>query len=426
VAFSHDRTELNERGPGADRQRPRGRPRATGPVGYLPGAGAPGEVVVYFGDDPKRLYQLQQWLPVFERLHARHSVLLVARDPRTHAELPRLTTLPCVLAPTFRDLVDLYENSDHKIAIYVNNSSHNFQSLVGRRMLHVHVNHGESDKICMVSNQVKAYDRVFVAGEAAVRRYRTGLIDFDLSRLVRVGRPQLDLCPAPVLPPSALRTILYAPTWEGENASNNYTSIDTYGPAVVAAALAVPDVRVVYKPHPRVTTSTHPGVSGAHAQIVGLLERDSAAGHQVITDADILAVFPGCDLMITDVSSAGLDFLYLHPDKPLFITDRYNDRDRLHADAAVSRCADVVDSATLGGLACTFEARLRHDEHRPGREAMRRFYFDNPGRGESIELFLAAIDDIMITRDRLMGTNGATIGGGATSLITDEPREQVA
>jgi hypothetical protein len=387
-------------------------------------------VVVYFGDDPKRLYQLQQWLPVFERLNARHSVLLVARDPRTHTELPRLTTLPCVLAPTFRDLVDLYENSNHKIAIYVNNSSHNFQSLVGRRMLHVHVNHGESDKICMVSNQVKAYDRVFVAGEAAVRRYRSGLIDFDLSRLVRVGRPQLDLSPPPMLPPSALRTILYAPTWEGENASNNYTSIDTYGPTVVSAALAVPDVRVVYKPHPRVVTSTHPGVSAAHARIVGLLEgssdRDPAAGHQVITDADILAVFPGCDLMITDVSSAGLDFLYLHPDKPLFIADRYDDRERLLADTPVSRCADVVDSTTVGGLARTLEARLCHDEHRPGRDAMRRFYFDNPGRGGSIGLFLTAIDDVMIARDRFMGTSGVTIGGSAASLITDEPREQVA
>jgi CDP-glycerol glycerophosphotransferase (TagB/SpsB family) len=233
-----------------------------------------------------------------------------------------------------------------------------------------------------------------------------------------------------VLPPSALRTILYAPTWEGENASNNYTSIDTYGPAVVSAALAVPGARVVYKPHPRVVTSTHPGVSAAHARIVGLLEassdRDPAAGHQVITDADILAVFPGCDLMITDVSSAGLDFLYLHPDKPLFIADRYDDRERLLADAPVSRCADVVDSTTVGGLACALEARLRHDEHRSGREAMRRFYFDNPGRGESIELFLTAIDDLMITRDRLMGASGATIEARTTPLITDEPREQVA
>ncbi|MEN3309001.1 MAG: hypothetical protein V7603_5203 [Micromonosporaceae bacterium] len=393
---------------------------------------APGEVVVYFGDDPRRLYQLRQWLPVFERLDGRHRVLLVSRDPRTHAELQRVTPLRRVLAPSFPELVDLYESGDHKVAIYVNNSAQNFQSLVARRMLHVHVNHGESDKVCMVSNQVKAYDRVFVAGEAAVRRYRAGLIDFDDTRLVRVGRPQLDLRPAPVLSATARRTILYAPTWEGENSSNNYTSVDAYGPAVVAAALTVPDVRVVYKPHPRVAASASPGMARAHAHIIRLLGAhaavDPAAGHRVVeTEADILAVFPGCDLMITDVSSVGLDFLYLHPDKPLFITDRYNDRDRLHADTPVSRCADVIDADAVGVLAHTVAARLVRDEHQAGRAATRRYYFDNLGRGESTERFLAAIDDVLRARDRLMGQTGPSADARIAALcLPDEPREQVA
>jgi hypothetical protein len=387
------------------------------------------EVFVYFGDDPRRLYQVRQWLPVFERLHLRHPVLLVTRDRRSHTELRRTTPLATALAPSFPELVDLYETSDHKVVIYVNNSAQNFQSLVARRALHVHVNHGESDKVCMVSNQVKAYDRVFVAGEAAVRRYRAGLIDFDATRLVRVGRPQLDLRPAPVLPPSSRRTILYAPTWQGENQSNNYTSVDAYGPAVVAAALAVPDVRVVYKPHPRVAASADPGMAHAHAQIIRLVEahaaRDPDAGHRVVaTEADILAVFPGCDLMITDVSSVGLDFLYLHPDKPLFITDRYTDRDRLHGDAPVSRCADVVDATSLGALAHTLAARLARDELQANREAMRRFYFDNLGRGESTERFLAAIDDVMRTRDRLMGETGSTADARIAALCL--PDEQVA
>ena len=58
----------------------------------------------------------------------------------------------------------LYDIGDFKVGIYVNNSNRNFQSLNNPRMLHVHVNHGESDKLSSFSNQVKAYDRVFVAG----------------------------------------------------------------------------------------------------------------------------------------------------------------------------------------------------------------------------------------------------------------------
>jgi hypothetical protein len=48
-----------------------------------------------------------------------------------------------------------------------------------------------------------------------------------------------------VRPPSPRRTVLYAPTLQGESASNNYTSLDVLGEAIIAAALAVPDVCLV-------------------------------------------------------------------------------------------------------------------------------------------------------------------------------------
>jgi len=371
-----------------------------------PGPVSGADVVVYFGDDPDRLYQLRQWLPVLERLAAAHPVLVVTRHPETWRTVRRATPLPTTLAATLGELTALYRAGDHKVVVYVNNSSRNFQSLAARDVLHVHVNHGESDKICMVSNQVKAYDRVFVAGEAAVRRHRAALIDFEDHRLVRVGRPQLDLRPAPVLPPSDRRTLLYAPTWEGEEPGNNYSSLDVIGPAIVAAALAVPYARVVYKPHPRIPTSSHPPVVAAHRAVLGLLRsaarRDRDAGHLVEAEADILAVFPGCDLMITDVSSVGLDFLYLHTDRPLFIADRYDDRERLHAQAPVSLCADVVDSGSVGGLTATLASRLARDEHAGARAALRRHYFGDLAPGESTERFLAAIGDAIRDRDRMV------------------------
>lgn len=364
-----------------------------GPAGYEPGRPVHGTVAVYFADDPRKLYQLKQWLPVLERLDRVHPVTIITRNRKTYAELD--TPLRTVLAPAFPDLVELYETSDFKVAVYVNNSVHNFHSLMQRHMLHVHVNHGESDKVCMVSNQVKAYDRVFIAGEAARRRHRAALMEFDEAGLVPVGRPQLDLNPAPVLPPSTRRTILYAPTWEGENASNNYTSVDVLGPAIVEKALAVPNVRVVYKPHPRVVVSPTPAVAAAHRRIVQLLSQ----WHVVQEQGDILAVFPGCDLMITDVSSVGLDFLYLRQQQPMFIADRYDDRERLHTDAPISRCADVIDSATIGPLTHTQAARLDHDEYRDARAAVRTLYFGDLAPGESTSRFLAAIDDAVRTRD---------------------------
>jgi choline kinase len=369
-----------------------------------PAADAAVEVIAYFGDDPLRAYQLRQWLPVLEELDRTHRVLLVLRDPATVEVAAARTRLPRALVPSFGELTELYRHLEAKVVVYVNNSARNFQSLVARSMLHVHLNHGESDKLSMVSNQVKAYDRVFVAGDAAVARHRAALIGFDLDRLVPVGRPQLDLRQAPALPASPRRTVLYAPTWEGEEPSNNYTSVDVMGPRIVAEALRVPDVRVVYKPHPRVVTSTTPPVVAAHREILDLLGAadavDPDAGHVYPPEADILAVLGSCDLMVTDVSSVGLDFLYLHADKPLLLADRYADPDRLRDAAPVSRCADVVVPSGLDGLAGTLGARLADDVHAAARARMRRHYFGDRAVGESTACFVARIGEAIEVRDR--------------------------
>ena len=173
----------------------------------------------------------------------------------------------------------LYDRAGFHAVVYVNNGWTNFQSLAFQQAVHIHVNHGESDKICMVSNQAKAYDKVFVAGEAAVRRHAAALAWFDPTHLIRVGRPQLDLPVAAALPVHDGPTITYAPTWEGEDDANNYTSVDRYGPRIVAAALAQPGSRVVYKPHPRVPESDDPAVAAGHAAILKLMQQEIGRAH---------------------------------------------------------------------------------------------------------------------------------------------------
>jgi hypothetical protein len=374
-------------------------------------------VIAYFADDPSRTYQLTQWLPVLELLHDQHPVAVVVRDRASATALEDLTSLAVLTASSFADLTDLYERLDAKVALYCNNSMINFQSLVDSRMLHAHINHGESDKQSMASNNAKAYDRVFVAGEAAVQRHAVGLLEFDLDRLVRVGRPQLDLRRDPLLAPSTRRTILYAPTWEGDAEYNDYTSVDTIGAAILRAVVAVPDARLVYKPHPKLATSPTPAVRAAHRQLVSLVSeaarQDPDAGHVAITDGDILAVMPECDAIITDVSSVGLDWLYLRTEKPIFLTDRHHDAERLRREVPVSRCADVIDDVDVPALAARIANRLDHDEHRMARGAMRHHYFDDLQVGESTVRFLDAVDDLVRRRDALLGADPARHSGTA-------------
>ncbi len=367
--------------------------------------------LVYFGDDATRIYQLSQWLPVLATLDERHRVGVVVRDPAAAVALAGRTSLPVFTAPSFPELTELYDQLDAKVVLYCNNSMLNFQSLVSGRMLHVHINHGESDKQSMASNNAKAYDRVFVAGTAAVHRYATGLLEFDTDQLVRIGRPQLDLRPAPMLAPSPRRTVLYAPTWEGDAEYNDYTSLDTVGRDIARALLAVPDVRVVYKPHPQVVTSQTWDIREAHHDILAMIceaeERDPGAGHVSITRGDILAVMPDCDAIVTDVSSVGLDWLYLRTDRPIFLTDRQHDAELLRREVPVSRCADVIGEVVVEELTALVTARLELDEHHLARVAMRHHYFDDVQVGDSTARFMEAVSALVELRDRLLGEKPA-------------------
>jgi len=223
-----------------------------GPMGFDPATGLSVDVAVYFPDNMSKAYQLIQWLPVLEDHPSDLTFGIVVRKISIYLELKTLTKLPIAYVPTFADVMELYRVSQFKAVMYVNNGVGNFQSLTVAELAHIHVNHGESDKICMVSNQVKAYDRVFVAGQAAVLRHRAALSEFNEEVLVRVGRPQLDENPAPSIPESTRRTVLYAPTWEGEDEANNYTSMEELAPYIIDAILAQENIRVVYKPHPRI------------------------------------------------------------------------------------------------------------------------------------------------------------------------------
>lgn len=368
----------------------------------LHGVPVPADVVVYFGDTSTKLYQLEQWIPVLERLHREHRVLLLFRKVGSLRAMKKRTTLPMVFARRFEDVMALYDANDYRLGIYVNNGVNNFQSLTFSRAVHVHVNHGESDKLSMVSNQAKAYDKVFIAGPAALERHRSVLVDFDETKLHMVGRPQLDLEFTSALPAVEARTIMYAPTWEGESESNNYSSLDLYGRNIITTLLDLPNTRIVYKPHPRIATSTNPEIAQAHQGILSALEEanlNRAVPHEILLEGNVLAMFDRVDAMVTDVSSVGLDFLYLHPEKPLVLSDRRNDRTQLERDAPIATACPVVDGETSTDLFGFFSKAFEDQNGRRRRAEMRRFYFGDFQKGDSTAAFLTAVKELITERN---------------------------
>ena len=363
---------------------------------------APGaKALVYFGDTHSKLYQLGQWLPVLEELNKTVPTAVLLRRPSSIAETVEATSLPIVFRQSFDDMMTYVEEHQPKLILYVNNGQSNFQVLSYAPAVHVHINHGESDKLSMVSNQAKAYDAVFTAGPAALRRHQRALVDFDESKLIEVGRHQLDLDYEPELPPSDKRTIMYAPTWEGENDNNNYTSVDCFGPAIVTAALATPNTRLVYKPHPRVAGSHDEGMQAGHTMILELIEKANAEGgeHLVLAEGNILAMFDDVDLMITDISSVGLDFLYLKADSPLLLTDRRTNRAKLVDESPIASSVPIIDYSSVNDIQTMIDAELTGGGNTEARAEARALYFGGHGVGESKQAFISTVERLIAERE---------------------------
>ncbi len=353
-------------------------------------------VAAFFADPPSKIYQIAQWLPVFEKAPAHLRPLIVTRHAATTEELQKITSLTVIHARTYDLLMQLLELSHFKALIYVNNSYQNFQTLAYQRAVHIHVNHGESDKISMVSNQSKAYDKVFVAGAAARDRYLSAVAWVDGEKLIPVGRPQLDLETTPILEKSSLKTITYAPTWEGEDEANNYTSMDCYGTAIIDAALQQKNCRVIYKPHPRILDSKDPLINSAHKYIVQKLSRGE---HEVHLTGDVLSVLKDTDLLISDISSVTLDYLYLRPSGAIFLTDRRSNRELLIADSPVAKAAYIIESSTVAVLAQSIEKVLDRDELFENRQEVCRYYFGGIAAGESTAAFYRELERSIAEHD---------------------------
>jgi CDP-glycerol:poly(glycerophosphate) glycerophosphotransferase len=294
----------------------------------------------------------------------------------------------------------LVERGDLALALYVSHHPRNFQLLRYPQLAHVFIGHGDSDKGVSASNQLKAYDRSFVAGQAAVDRIADELLWYDLDRLILIGRPQLaagEPRPAADRAPADRATVLYAPTWEGGQPSVAYSSVASHGEALVRSLTAA-GLRVVYRPHPR-TGANRRDVAAADAALRRVFDEPAVAASGSAVDAGrpLGAAFADADLLVTDVSSVAVE--WLPTGRPLVVTEPA-------APGAVVGSSPLLDAvprlaATDADRCAELVARcLRQDPEREARTALVEHYLGGADPAAAMTRFLAACDDVLAARDR--------------------------
>jgi hypothetical protein len=154
------------------------------------------------------------------------------------------------------------------------------------------------------------YDAVLMARLSGVDRFSPAIRGWLRGGACAIGAPIVEgVVRDPWPAPRPVRTLLYAPTWEGHQPKTDYSSLSEVGPILIAALPALQErgIRVVFRPHP------------------GTGRRDPAYREQVNALFEAGASRPGtkaedygaADVMLSDVSGATAEFLFT--EKPVIV-----------------------------------------------------------------------------------------------------------
>jgi hypothetical protein len=354
-------------------------------------------IAVYFADGAVNMYQMRQWYRPLAELAKRWPVVVLARSATGAERLLEEDAPPVAFVPTVRDLERFIATQDIRIVLYVNQNTRNFQMFRYGRRWHVFINHGESDKMYMTTNQYKAYDFALIAGQAARDRLSRTLWDYDLdARTIEIGRPQADHYSG-TLPytPDERRVVLYAPTWEGDRPSAHYGSIASHGETLVARLLATGQHRLIYRPHPR-SGVVDDEYGAAHRRILAAIAQanasDPGAQHVYDDGPELGWQLAAADVAVVDISAMVYD--RLAAGKPLLITRPADERASIDTTGYLSACewltadgaADIVQEVERVAADEEAVARLRTWVQR---------YFGDTSPGVATAKFHGAIEQLM-------------------------------
>ncbi len=384
-------------------------------------------VAVYFADSAVNMYQIRQWYRPLVELARTHPAVILSRHPSGANALLDESPLPVEYVRRVADLERVIAEQDIRVVLYVNQNTRNFQMMRYGRRWHVFVNHGESDKMYMTTNQFKAYDYSLIAGDAARARLGKVLWVYDLDRrAIPIGRPQADLYSGELpYAPDDRTVVLYAPTWEGDRAAAAYGSIASHGVPLVRDLIATGRHRVVYRPHPR-SGVVDPGYARANREIAAMLERanaqDPSAQHVVDRSRELAWQLSAADLAIVDISAMVYD--RLAAGRPLMVTRPVRPEAQIDTDGYLSDC-EWLTAEDARDIVTRLDA-LQHDAAADRRlAAWVRHYFGDTSPGAATARFHGAIDHLMGEWERHAALHARDGGDGPPSddQVDDEDED---
>jgi hypothetical protein len=280
---------------------------------------------------------------------------------------------------------------------YLHNAKSNSRFMAIRRVKHVWLGHGDSDKPASVFARHADYDLLVVSGTAAIERYATGGVHIPREKFVVLGRPQVHEIEAASRKISEVErpVVLYAPTWQGKRKIVNFSSLRR-GPAIVQALIDA-GADVIFRPHP--LSKRHPRLEQFVRSTDQVLEADTnnpatpgqhAWGELPNDTWTLNECMNRSDALVSDVSSVVSD--WLQSGKPYAMVSMRLPEDAFRERFPVSRGAYIL-LRDLAGAEAVLADMLGDDSMAAQREALRVSVLGGYAGRESAEAFAAYFHD---------------------------------
>ncbi|GEM_PF-2117706 len=354
------------------------------------------EIIVYLSGMLNTEYQLEQWLPVLERLSHRYKTTIILYEAHFIPYGTRLA-VPAMRIVNIRKLSEIIDNGNVKAVFYVNHCGANYYMLFYSKYIHIHLNHGDSDKAANAESTSKDYDYLFIAGQASVDRHLGA--GWDREKLRTVGRPQLEFLQAGKMErkEGGKKTVLYAPTYEGSKEVDCYSSVQSMGMEIVRRIIEGGKYRLVVKLHPY-TGLFLEEYRRISEEMKRCVQDHRADAHlwvdQTKPEIGLYELFLDADVMISDISSVAIDYLALN--RPIVATDPFGTgREKGEAIYPFWRGSHIL--APGDDVVKIIDEAVEKDPMRSGREKVAKYYLgDNVFNYEGMaDNFIKTVDEII-------------------------------
>lgn len=160
------------------------------------------------------------------------------------------------------------------VIFYPFNAQSNCRAVANRKLTHIFITHGESNKITSVKPITRIYDHVITAGKAGIDRFLSHKIfsqyDVDAGRIIPMGDTFIGKTGLSSKK-TGIPVIFYAPTWEGGIEQENYSSLSHVTQVVNTLFLLSKHHQlnqIVIRPHP----NTGHRLSSYHQFLIDIVE----------------------------------------------------------------------------------------------------------------------------------------------------------